>query len=164
MNYDASPGGRFSAPFVLATLVVLAVFGTACGKRAVVEQSSQSGFDVEARETSSTSTSLRLEGNEPEDLMRAASRAAGEGDFAAAISIYRDLSQAPSVPEAIREEALFRLGMAHGDVRNGGRDYGQAVAALDRFLEQYPESSYREQAEANREKFEETLAREGERP
>jgi len=138
-----------------AVLLVLAA-GAGCGKRAVVEQSSSTAFDAEARGEESHSTSLRLTGD-PEELMRDAGRAERAGDFETAVAAYEKLLDTPAVENEVREEALYRLGMAYGDVRNGSRNYEAAVRELTRFLEAYPDSKYAETAEASREKFRELL-------
>jgi len=141
---------------LLGAVLLLLIAGIGCGKRAVVEQSSSTEFDAEARREESHSTSLRLTGD-PEELMRDAGRAERAGDFEAAIAAYEKLLDTPGVEDEVREEALYRLGMAYGDVRNGSRNYEAAVRELTRFLETYPDSKYAETAEASREKFRELL-------
>jgi outer membrane protein assembly factor BamD (BamD/ComL family) len=140
----------------LLLAIMLLVAGTGCGKRAVVEQSSSSEFDTEAREDASVSTSLSLTGD-PADFMAEAARAETDGNFGKAIDVYERLIENGSTPEEIREEALFRLGMAYGDARNGNRNYEAAVRELTRFVEAYPESKYNETATASRDKFRELL-------
>jgi len=135
---------------------MLLVAGIGCGKRAVVEQSSSSEFDTEAREDASVSTSLSLTGD-PADFMAEAARAETAGNYDKAIGVYEKLLEDGEVPEEIHEEALFRLGMAYGDVRNGNRNYEAAVRDLTRFVEAYPDSKYTETATASRDKFRELL-------
>jgi tetratricopeptide (TPR) repeat protein len=143
---------------LLAALLMVGTAGVGCGKRAVVEQSSSSDFDTEARGEGSVSTSLRLTGD-PKELMAAAGRAEMDGDFDAAIAAYERLLDTSGVEEEVREEALYRLGMAYGDPRNGNRNYEAAIRELTRFLEAYPESKYAEPAAASRDKYRDLLER-----
>ena len=135
-------------------VLVLSLLGPwGCGKKPLVEESSRTGFDRDAREQSSVSTSVSLSGESPEDQLREANRATSEGDFESAISIYGRLFETESYPGEVREEALYRLAMVHGSALNPARNYEEASSLLRRLLGEFPETKRRHDVETTLEGF-----------
>jgi outer membrane protein assembly factor BamD (BamD/ComL family) len=100
---------------------------------------------------------VRFSDDSPEERLRAAGRAATDGDYVSAIRIYSELERNEAAPPEIRETALYRLAMAYGNPLNSRRDYEKAARNLTRLLGEYPETRYRQDAETALAKYQEIL-------
>lgn len=139
---------------VLITLAALA----GCGSPRLREAGS-TRVAADGEEERSVGTSLRFTGSQAEALLDRARLAEEEGEYEAAVRDYLAVYRDPTHADALREAALFRVGMVYGSPLNVRKDYAKAVEYLERFIEEYPDSEHRETAEANLEKYREILAR-----
>lgn len=118
---------------VLVLFCVL--FLASCGQRVSVEErlDPYGGEDGEGEYSRSTT----LAG---EDAMQRAERLTREGDFNAAIDVYRNLYRnAPR--SSVKAEALYEWARVEGNLLNPDRNVDQAIARLELLLEEFPDAT-----------------------
>lgn len=132
-------GRRLTIP---ATLLLLG-----CGGRSTMDRSTHQGEDATGEPISSSSSSLVIHGSRAEAQLERAKSQAREGRFDEAIRELRALYQDKGNPEPLRAEALLRWAEAEGSLLNAGRDLDAAIDHLELFLDQFPGSPLRRDAE-----------------
>ncbi|MFO7653271.1 MAG: hypothetical protein R6X25_05545 [Candidatus Krumholzibacteriia bacterium] len=144
--------GTFAAPPALALglSLALAACSTLAGcSRATPEQRFSEGEDPLGRRTATTETSLGMQPSEARaDLMRA-DALWRNGDFAEALPIYRRIYAQRFLEPDLRARAAFAWAELEGNLLNPRRDLDAAIARLESFLEEFPESSLVPEAEAS---------------
>ena len=134
---------------VLALVVLIAGCGVGASSSTTKTTTNVTGEDEE-----SYSTDISFHGSGAEAQLEQANALARDRDFAGAMEIYRELHDDPEVDAEIREECLLRLGESQGAMFNPHKNYSLAIATLEEFLANYPESSFAGEAEESLERFE----------
>jgi len=123
-----------------------------------VEGDSGSRVNALGQEEGKSGISVRLEDDTPENRLRQAIRVENDGNFPAAIDMYRTLADDAAAPAPVREEALYELGTAYAHPLNTHRDYEAAVQRLEQLLREFPDTGHRADTEANLEHYRALIA------
>jgi hypothetical protein len=106
-----------------------------------------SDFDPQGNPGSSYSVQSTLVSKDRSQLDRAR-QLARDGDYDGAIQILIGLASKHDMDSKLRQDVLLTLGEMHGSTFNPAPDYDKGTAALQQLLSEFPQTEYRERAEA----------------
>ena len=111
---------------------------------------------TETNTTSSIGSTISIHGSSAEAHLDRGKQYVIEGHFTNAAGEFEQAYTTPGADPEFRAEALFELGEAYTNILNPWRDSARALDYFRRLLEEFPDSEFVVDAEANIEVLEES--------
>lgn len=110
--------------------------------------SCSSNFLIDSKDTKEgKSAVVHIYSQDPDDQIEYAKNLSKQGKYEKAIKIYLDIYNNKDVESEYQEEALFNIGLVYSNVFNYKKDFKKSIFYLEKLLEEFPKTKFREKAE-----------------